>query len=150
MSLQQMFLAVSPGGGIGDAVSILGGTLGVAINFESPAKKLLKFDNDGNIYFRNNDQGAFIQMETSAGWLRPTSSAPGLYECRFINKSGDGITTSATENTWSDLTADYEFYILDTSFDDGAQTATFTVEIRLDGGSVLESGVYTISANLLT
>lgn len=145
-----MYMAISPGGSPGDVVIVSGAALSTGINFESPAEKTLKVDNDGNIYQRNNT-AAYNQIATSTDWIRPTTSAPGLYEVRFTNKSGDTIFTTKAEDVWHDIsTGDFTWIIQDTTFDDGANTATFTVEIRLDGGAVLDSAAYTISANLLT
>lgn len=109
----------------------------------------LKFDNDGNEYVRKNG-GAYVQTNTADSWIRPTTSAPGLYKIRYTSATGDTtyLSSTAAEDIWYDLSSgDYILSIFDSTPFFGGKSATFTIEVRLDDGSVLDSGSYTISAD---
>jgi len=113
----------------------------------------LKFDTDGNEYVSKN-KGAYVQRNEADCWLRPISGAPGLYEIRYTAASGSanlsGTTggSGAVEDTWYAVSdGDFIMNVFDVDSGIGNENATFTIEIRLDDGPVLDSGVYTIQAN---
>jgi hypothetical protein len=116
---------------------------------ESPTDSYarLKIDDDGNTY-RSLDTGSasWFQINNGTDWVRPTGSAPGLYEVRWTNATGTVTSSTVAEDTWHDLsTSDFIIY---NSFTGpiGTKSTTFDIEIRLDGGSVLDSASYTITA----
>lgn len=147
-----MYMAISPGGGIGDTVIVSGGS-GINYNALNNATSDLdlKFDQDGNEYVSKNG-AAYVQRNAANCWLRPTVSAPGLYEIRYTSASGSGnLSGPVAENAWRAFsTGDFIMNIFDTVDSVPNENATFTIEVRLDGGPVLNSGVYTIQANFLS
>ena len=131
------------------AVTVSGGSF-TANNSGAIATMYLKIDNDGKMYKKVNN-GNYSQISSSTDWIRPASSAPGAFEVRFTNKSGDTLTvTGATaENTWFTMsTSDFILFVSDNSVNVGGDSATFTIEIR-DGssGSALDTGNYTLTAD---
>ncbi len=135
-----------------DVVTVSGGSFS-AFNQDADATQEIWFDaNDGNCYESEN-LGSAVQINSADDWLRPTSSAPGNYETRYTNHTGDSMTvtiggSAASEDTWYNFAnGDFLFKITDSSPGFGGNSATFTVEIRLDGGPPSDSGSYTISAD---
>lgn len=131
----------------GDAVTVSGAS--IADYRESPTDSYarLKVDDDGNVY-RSLDTGtpSWVQIGTVDDWVRPTTSSPGLYEVRWTGATGTVSSSTVAEDTWHSLsTSDFTIY---NSFIGpiGTKSTTFTIEIRLDGGSVLDSASYTLTA----
>ena len=134
-----------------DVVTVTGGSgfLFEASNTGANAEVFLKFTSDGDVFVKKNS-GSYTQRASTTDWVVPATNAPGLYEIRFTNASGDTTYLSSTQavDVWEDFSAtDYILSIFDSSPNFGGKSATFTIEIRLDGGAVLGSGEYTISAD---
>ncbi|MFW6027791.1 MAG: hypothetical protein ACOC91_03190, partial [bacterium] len=112
-----------------------------AVSINESAAAILRIDDNGYMYSKKNND-PYVQIDSETDWIRPTSEAPGLYEVRYTDHSGDPI--NGTENSWYSLTSGAEFWINRTS--PGKNSATFRLEIRRDGGPVLASGFYSLSA----
>jgi hypothetical protein len=106
----------------------------------------IRIDNDGNVY-ESADSGSpsYSQVDTATDWLRPAGNAPGLYEVRFTSATNTPTFATATEDTWHSLSSgDFTIYNSETGI--GTKATTFTIEIRHNGGSVLASASYTLTA----
>lgn len=130
------------------AVVNLDGHTNVALNFGADATAWFQINQDGLVYEKDNS-GSWSQIDATADWVRPTFLAPGDYEARYVNATGDttDVTASATMNIWYSLSgSDYTISILDTTTGPGGKSVTFDFEIRLDGDT-LASTSYTLSAD---
>jgi len=131
-----------------DTVTVSGGTLLAATRAGTISIKDLKFDQDGNVFDRESP-GAYGQISSAEDWVRPTGNAT-TFQIRFINPTGDtgALSSTGTVDVWFTLsTSDFVMTVADNSAGDGASVVTFTIEIRLGTGSVLDSGSYTLSAD---
>lgn len=111
------------------------------------ASKDLKVDNDGMIYHRSNG-GSYIQLDDATGdWIRPIAEAPGTYQVRYTNLTGDALSSStAAEDVWYALSSGD--FTLTISSSTGLKTSNFDIEIRRGGsGAALVSASYSIAAN---
>lgn len=140
-----IFAAMKPNQG---NVTLSGGT-NIAFNFMANAVATFKVDNDGKMYSRDNG-GSYGQIATATDWVRPATEAPGLYEVRYSNATGDtaDISATAAEDQWQALsTGDFVINVTDTTPLPALKSASFTLEIRLDGGPLLDSASYTLTAD---
>ena len=106
------------------------------------------FGPDGNQYAYSaagvatgTDFGPYIfNGTTSDVWLRCTVNSGTL----------DGGSSST--GTWLSGVAEPAWYIVDSSADDGAETASITVEAATDSGgsNIVDSETYTLSASYIT
>lgn len=128
------------------ALTLSGGSYN-AFNFGANARVDIKVDDDGNVYRRNN-LGSYSQIAAGSDWIRPASSAPGAYEVRYTNATGDtgDLAGTVAEDTWHPLTtSDFAVWIVTTGVD--SVSATFDIEIRNgNSGGADESTSYTLSA----
>ena len=134
-----------------DVVTVSGGSGSsfTASNADADAHLYLKFTSTGDAFVRKNS-GSYVQVSASTDWVRPTTNAPSLYQIRFTSASGDTTYLDGTkaEDTWHDIVdSDFIMHIFDSSIFLGGKSATFTIEVRLDGGATLDSGEYTITAD---
>lgn len=108
----------------------------------------IKVDNDGNVY-ESVDTGtaSWTQVDTGTDWVRPTTSAPGLYEVRFTASNNTPTSSTVAEDVWHSLSSG-DFIVYNSITGTGQKSSTFTIEIRYDGGSVLDSASYTITAEV--
>lgn len=136
------------GAGGSDVVTVSGQTITEINDAPTDSYARLKIDNDGNIYqSRDNGSASWSQIDTVNDWVRPTSSAPGDYEVRFTSASNTPTSSTKTENTWHNLdTGDFIIYNSITGV--GTKATNFTIEIRENGGSVLDSASYTCHAQV--
>lgn len=130
-------------------LSLSGGTY-QAYNFAADARLDIRVDDNGNMHRRSNS-GSWVQIETSTGWCRPTTEAPGAYEVRYTNATGDtgDLTATSAEDTWYALSSgDWAIWIDDSTTAPGGNTATFDIEIRNgSSGGADVSAQYTIGAD---
>ena len=109
-----------------------------------------KVDNDGNVYRRINNQ-SWTQINTLTNWVRPTSFAPGLYEVRYTNITGNtgDFSASAAVNVWFSLSSgDFICTLLDTTNGFSSRSVSFTIEIRNNGGPVLASAAIFLNTDI--
>jgi hypothetical protein len=131
-----------------DTVTLSGETASRIVDNPADAYARIKVDNDGNMY-KSQDGGStsWSQIDSTNDWVRPTTSAPGDYEVRFTSASNTPTSSTAAEDTWHDLdTGDFIIYNSRTSV--GTKNTNFTIEIRENGGSVLDSASYTCHAQV--
>ena len=105
----------------------------------------LKVATDGNVYEGEGTSAtpSYVQIDTGTDWIRPTAANDGLYEVRATIISG---SVTGTTGSWLTLDTDRVWYVNET-VDGSATTASFTIEIRYNGGAVLDSATYTLQAS---
>lgn len=130
-------VAMLMAGGAG-IVSISGETIGS----ENPTGGIaaVRFNTDGTV--DRGIDGGFIQIDADTDWIRPTAYASAAYELRCTVESG--TLSSGTADTWLAMDDNRTFSVV--AGPGQFATATITIEIRL-GGTVLASGVYTLSVD---
>lgn len=116
----------------------------------NPTYGYIIIDADGNIYTKTNG-GAPTQRNTATDWVRPTDRAPGDYEVRYTNPTGDTAYLSATTavDTWHPLSSgDWNINVYDNIIGIGGKTCTFDIEIRKGStGAAIASASHTITAD---
>lgn len=119
-------------------VTISGGTIGS----ENPTGGIaaVRFNTDGTV--DRGIDGGFVQINADTDWIRPTVHASASYELRCTVESG--TLSSGTTDTWLAMDDNRTFSVV--AGPGQFATATITIEIRI-GGTVLASGVYTLSVN---
>jgi hypothetical protein len=110
----------------------------------------IRVGTDGFITERRG--GSYFSIDTGTDWIIPHTSASSLYECRITSVSftvGSGwLVQAAADDIWIDLSANREWSVQDTnSGAAGRKVVSFTLEIRLNGGAVLDSASYTLEAD---
>jgi hypothetical protein len=111
----------------------------------------IKCDNDGNMY---SDKGtatpSWSQLDSVNDWVRPTGSAPGLYEVRYTSLTGDAVYAATTaEDVWHSLSGgDWTIEQRRTSI--GTNDSIFLIQIRYNGGSVLASNTYELECDVIS
>jgi hypothetical protein len=113
-------------------------TAGVRVNTDGTIDKLV-----GAVY---------TQIDASTDWIIPNIEASSTYEVRITNVSwtqGSSFDTEASPaEVWISMAANREWSIVDaTSTGLGAKSLTFDIEIRYDGGAVLDAGSFSMSAD---
>jgi hypothetical protein len=105
-----------------------------------------KIDQDGKVYQSKTTSSTpnWEQINSANDWVRPVSEAPGLWEVRYTNVTGDspyGTLTTTNEDVWHSLsTSDWEIWQRETSpVEPGTMQTNCDIELRYNGGSVLES-----------
>lgn len=93
-------------------------------------------ESDGDIAINGSDVG---------DWLSPKSAAPSLYEVRATVVSGS--VSSGTTGSWLALTSTRTWTRLDSDNNGSAQECVLTIEVRYNGGAVLDSSTVTLTAN---
>lgn len=129
-------------------VTLSGGTYNAG-NMGADAYSYFIVDQNGNTYKRANNDTP-IQVNTTDDWIRPTSEAPGTYQVRVTNVTGDLSFWSSTsaEDAWYTLsTSDWFVWVWDSTIGFGGKSITFDVEIRKGTGPTLASTSYTLSAD---
>lgn len=93
-------------------------------------------ESDGDVIVNGVDVG---------DWLSPKSAAPSLYEVRATVVSGS--VSTGTTGSWLALTSTRSWTRVDTDNNGSSQVCVLTIEIRYNGGSVLDSSTVTLTAN---
>ena len=139
-------------GAVEDVVSVSGQTIYSLQDDPDDAYAGLKIDNNGNVYEYEGTSAtpSWSQIDSSADWVRPATSVPGLYEVRYTAVSGPSLwSETAAVNVWHDLSGgDYILMQRETTAD-SANNSLVTIEIRYNGGSVLDSANYRLWAEVL-
>lgn len=134
--------------GGGDTVTVSGETTTDFRLAPTDSYARIKVDNNGNVY-ESSDTGTagWSIVDSGTDWVRPTSSAPGLYEVRFTSASNTPTSSTAAEDTWHSLSSG-DFIVYNSVTGIGVKSTNFTIEIRYNGGAVLDSASYTITAEV--
>lgn len=94
----------------------------------------VNYQNDGDT-IGTRTSGANL---TLTDWLTPKSAAPGGYEIRATQNSGDALTgASSALNTWLALTSGRLWEIEQVG--NGTKDADLTIDFRLSGGNIIKS-----------
>lgn len=124
-------------------VTLSGHTITAGVDYPGNATAVVRIDDNG-IMYQIDDQG-LAQIDSSTDWVRPASAAPGPYQCRYTNYTGDPVQATASVDTWYSLSGG-NFQVSVTQYGEGFQSATFDLQIRWGTGSVLASATYHLSA----
>jgi phospholipase/lecithinase/hemolysin len=92
-------------------------------------------------------------IETFLNWyITPNSAQSSLDEVRITSVTGDTLSYQSQSNDlWIAIDQTISYYNSDSNpAAGGAKSTTFTLELRYNGGSVLDSAVYTVSADYET
>jgi hypothetical protein len=90
-------------------VTLSGGSVS-AFNQNATASATVRVDQDGNVYYQKIDFSGSSsgQLYAATDWVRPTSAAPGLYQCRYTNLDGPPVSATEQEDIWHPLsTSDF-------------------------------------------
>lgn len=104
----------------------------------------IRVNADGTI--DKNQNGIYSQIDAATDWIIPNGSASSLYEVRVTSVTGSFSNAAAAPNTWINLGSNREWNVIQVG--EGSSTASFTLEIRYDGGAVLDSGTYFLTATI--
>lgn len=103
---------------------------------------------DGTVDRHGSIGTAYGQMNAETDWIIPNEDASGLYEVRCTLNSGTLEGSSDATGSWLALSSDRLWRVFDNSYPPAtAETAELFIEIRYDGGSVLDSCTVNLSAN---
>lgn len=87
------------------------------------------------------------QVDASTDWIIPNGSAPGTYQFRFVNRTGDSPngTTNMTEDVWvaisgGQLVIERQRLLLATEND----VTNFDLEVREGAGSVIDTANFSL------
>lgn len=85
------------------------------------------------------------QINSGADWCIPNSASESEdYEVRYTSRTGDAPGGNLTEDTWADIDADKTVTLSGSLASEVSEACTFTVEIRINGGAVIDSASYTL------
>ena len=92
------------------------------------------------------------QIDSGTDWIIPNGDASSSYEVRYTNRTGDALdgSTSLAEDTWGAISSDRYFeqrWSIGAGV--GGKSSVFDLEIRFNGGSVLDSAQYQLNAERL-
>ena len=86
---------------------------------------------------------------TSAGdWLDSGDGSDLYIQC----VTSDSLSGDLSDGSWLSLTTNRQWYIFDNSADDGAVTASFTLNIATDSGgsNIIDTQTFTPTASFIT
>ncbi len=109
----------------------------------------VRFNSNGTVQKREG--ASYVQIDASTDWIIPNGDANSTYDVRITNvvwTSGSAFfVEAAAEDVWINLGSNREWSVQDnTGTAAGSKDVSFTVEIRKDGGAVLDSATYSLSA----
>lgn len=87
------------------------------------------------------------QRDAATDWIIPNgTSEQDDYEIRYTNHVGIVLTfASSGEDTWVDLDGDKTYRMQATLDDFEEESCSFTIEIRINGGAVIDSATYSLT-----
>ena len=90
------------------------------------------------------------QIDSATDWIIPNSAASSAYEVMIHEDSGT-LNRSGQDaiDTWVALDQDREWGVLYSSPTPGSKTCTATLSIRKNGGPVIDTAVYTVTAQVV-
>ena len=127
------------------SVTLSGETISDSTSGNSAAT--VRLNNDGTVD-KNTTSGGIVQIDSTTDWVRPEEFAPGAFQHK-ATATGDALDGSSDPlNVWAAflVTPNPEWTVKSTGVD-GSKQAVVTIEIRFSGGSVLDSGVYTLNSD---
>lgn len=127
-------------GGAGPRVNIADGGVVQDVRLgPDTALARIDFESDGDI------TSVVSTGSADAGdWIAPKGAAPGSYEIMAHQNSGTPVT--GTLDTWQALSSSRSWSVEQLVV--GSATANLTISIRLNGGSTLSSGTFTLEATV--
>ncbi len=108
-----------------------------ALTFGATCTASITYESDGDITAAGNS----VFPTDRGDWISPTSAAPSLYQIRATSASGTAI---GTFGTWLNLTTSRTWTVTQTL--PGIKSDDITIEIRFNGGPVIDSCVVTLYA----
>jgi len=106
---------------------------------------------DGTLWKQTSDGGS-TQIDAATDWIIPNEDADSTYEVRYTNHGGlplYQLGDIAVEDTWVDLSETRMLTFVTWTISGEPLIATFDLEIRKDGGDVLATASYSLSAHRL-
>ena len=100
----------------------------------------LRYNLDGTLDGRTNL--TYTQVNNSTDWIIPNNTSEDEdYEIRFTGYTGFGPSFSEmVEDIWEDIDGPKEVRITDVLSAFESQLSTYTIEVRINGGAVIDSG----------
>lgn len=114
-----------------------------------PVAARLWINADGTL--DKEESGVRTQIDSGTDWIIPNAAASSLYEVRFTNLAGSiqAGSTDLTEDVWQSINADFRISTFRSGASGNGQTvATFDLQIRFNGGPVLATGFFTLTAEI--
>jgi len=114
----------------------------------------IRVNDDGTIDKRTS-LGGYQQISASTDWIIPNVLADDTYDVRIVNvvwNAGSSFWIQAAgENVWTHLGFPREWSVIDTDpTATGNQDVEFTLQIRRNGGSVIDSASFQLTADYET
>ncbi len=106
----------------------------------------VQVNSNANMYKRQGTAGSsLIQINSGTDWLRGADPSPGLWQVRGTITSG--TLTTAPSAIWRFLSAGSLYWENFTSTEFGSESGIILLELRYNGGSIVESASYTLIAS---
>jgi len=124
-------------------VTLSGETISSSGNGVVVAKLWIKLD--GTLW-KETRMGS-VQIDAGTDWIIPNEYADSSYEVRYVNHSGAPLLVwddLSIEGTWVDLSISRQLILFEPMV--GVLQCTFDLEIRKDGGPVLATASFLLSA----
>jgi len=142
--------------GVTATITLYAGPSVITKESATTANARIIVDQDGYTYY-SEDEGSINPLRTrfssewADDWCRPVSEAPGDYEVRWLQVSGEtpsSVTGSTPAGTWRALSLS-DFVVTNTAnVGNPIQSSTISIEIRRGStGSALDSGQYLLIAS---
>ena len=129
-----------------EVVTVSGESINDTVSQPTDAIAGVRWNADGTV--DKKEALTFTQIDSGTDWVIPNGAASSDFEVRYTALTGDAFTTAAAaEDTWIDLGSARLWEIRSDAGDNLSNSSTF--EIRKNGGAVLDSATYTITANNL-
>ena len=138
-----MPMTVMSGGPTG-VVTLSGQVIGDGVPSPDPSSAKVRINTDGTVDEFKNAIGAWAQIDSGTDWIIPNGDASSLYEVKLDVTTGDAPNSGDSESTgtWLALSAD-RIWGLDSI---GSNAGDWTISIRYNGGAVIDTGLYEMSA----
>lgn len=120
------------------------------VNVNAEARGVLIVQTDGTMdKILNTTQS---QIDSGTDWIIPNAFASSAYEVRYVNLTGDPLdaATSLNEDEWGSLDNNMFFEQKAGVGTNDDLLSTITIQIRFNGGAVLDSATYNIGAQNIT
>jgi len=149
MSVSTQVTANIPEPGASGTVTLSGETINDIGSGNRPYRAALVVYTDGTCDKIENL--TTTQIDSSTDWIIPNGDASSLHEVRYTNRTGSplDVTTSLAEDTWGFISSNRFFEQRLDGISIEGFSSSFTVEIRYNGGSVLDSATYALNVERL-
>lgn len=149
--LLEMFAALSSGAALpGGTVTLSGEAIADQAGGDRLYRAALVIRTDGTLDKIENT--TTTQIDSGTDWIDPNGDASADFEFKYELDSGDAldVSSSVAASTWLAVSSDI---FLEQRWAAGAgigsKASTITVSVRFDGGSVIDTGVFTLTAERL-